>query len=63
MSKYAYKEGQNVRGMIINVTKDAIYLTVDEDNKAVIYANDLKGYQEGQKLFMIHIMKVKNLKG
>lgn len=35
MSKYAYKEGQNVRGMIINVTKDAIYLTVDEDNKAV----------------------------
>lgn len=51
MSKYAYKEGQNVRGMIINVTKDAIYLTVDEDNKAVIYANDLKGYQEGQKLY------------
>ena len=58
MSKYAYKEGQNVRGMIINVTKDAIYLTVDEDNKAVIYANDLKGYQEGQKLYdlsLIHI--------
>lgn len=50
-SKYAYKEGQNIRGMIINVTKDAIYLTVDEDNKAVIYANDLKGYQEGQKLY------------
>ncbi len=51
MSTNAYKEGQNVRGMIINVTKEVIYLTVDEDKKAVIYANDLKGYQEGQKLY------------
>lgn len=50
MSKHAYSEGQKVRGMIVNVTKEAIYISLDGDAKAVIYSNDLKDYQEGQKL-------------
>lgn len=54
MSKHTYYEGQSVRGMIINVTRDAIYLTLDDETKAVIYDNDLKSYQEGQKLYDIY---------
>jgi len=50
MSKAKIMEFQNVRGRIINVTKDAIYLELDEGEKAVIYPNDLEGYTEGQKL-------------
>ena len=54
MSKHAYSEGQIVKGMIVNVTKEAIYLTLNEETKAVIYANDLKGYTEGQKLYNLY---------
>ena len=54
MSKHTYSEGQNVKGMIVNVTKEAIYLTLNEESKAVIYANDLKGYAEGQKLYNLY---------
>lgn len=54
MSKHAYNEGQKVRGMIINVTKDAIYVSLNDDAKAVIYSNDLKDYQEGQKLHSMY---------
>ena len=43
-------EGQNVRGRILNVTKDAVYLELNGGEKAVIYPNDLSGYVEGQKL-------------
>lgn len=51
MSKVTYQEGQTVRGRIINVTKDAIYLLLGEDEqKAVIYSNDLKEYVESTKL-------------
>ncbi len=54
MSKVTYKEGQNVKGCIINVTKDAIYLILGEDEKAVVYSNDLKDYVESQKLYNIY---------
>lgn len=54
MSKHTYNEGQKVKGCIINATSDAIYLILGEDDKAVIYANDLKGYIEGQKLYNIY---------
>lgn len=50
MSKEKINEFQTVRGRVINVTKDAIYLELDEGEKAVIYPNDLDGYNEGQKL-------------
>lgn len=50
MSNEKIYEFQNVRGRIINVTKDAIYLELEEGEKAVIYPNDLEGYTEGQKL-------------
>lgn len=50
MSKERIYEGQNVRGRILNVTKDAIYLELAEGEKAVIYSNDLLNYVEGQKL-------------
>lgn len=43
-------EGQNVKGRILNVTKDAVYLELNGGEKAVIYPNDLAGYVEGQKL-------------
>lgn len=54
MSKSTYKEGQIVKGCIINVTKDAIYLILGDETKAVIYSNDLKDYNEGQKLYNIY---------
>ncbi len=54
MSKNTYYEGQNVKGCIVNVTKEAIYLMVGEDEKAVIYSNDLKDYQENQKLYNVY---------
>lgn len=50
MSKKNFNVGQEVKGIIINVTNDAIYLEIDEDVKGVIYTNDLANYQEGQKL-------------
>ena len=50
MSKERIYEGQNVRGRILNVTKDAIYLELSEGEKAVLYSNDLLNYVEGQKL-------------
>ena len=50
MSKKDFNVGQEVKGIIINVTNDAIYLEIDEDVKGVIYTNDLANYQEGQKL-------------
>lgn len=50
MSKERIYEGQNVKGRIINVTNDAIYLELAEGQKAVIYSNDLLDYVEGQKL-------------
>lgn len=50
MSTENFYEGLNVKGRILNVTKDAIYLELTEGEKAVIYPNDLDGYVEGQKL-------------
>lgn len=52
MSKAKYYEGQKVQGLIINVTKDAIYVEINEEEGvvAILYANDLEGYVEGQKL-------------
>lgn len=50
MSKEKITEFQTVKGRIINVTKDAIYLELEEGEKAVIYSNDLLNYSEGQKL-------------
>ncbi len=50
MSKLSILEGQEVKGTITNVTKEAIYLIIGEDQKAVIYNNDMTGYIEGQKL-------------
>lgn len=50
MSKEKITEFQTVKGRIINVTKDAIYLELEEGEKAVIYSNDLENYSEGQKL-------------
>lgn len=53
MSKSNYYEGQKVRGTIVNVTKEAIYVSLiheEQEDKAVIYCNDLLDYQEGQKL-------------
>lgn len=54
MSKNTYTEGQKVKGCIINATAEAVYLILGEDTKAVIYANDLKGYVDGQKLYNIY---------
>ena len=50
MSNVQFLEGQEVKGIITNVTSDAIYLELEGENKAVIYSNDLAGYVEGQKL-------------
>lgn len=50
MSNEKIYEGQNVKGRILNVTKDAVYLELNGGEKAVIYPNDLSGYVEGQKL-------------
>ncbi len=46
----AIKEGQEVTGVITNVSKDAIYLELPNETKGVIYTNDLSDYVEGQKL-------------
>ncbi len=45
-----FAEGQEVVGTIINVSKEAIYIELEGENKAVIYDNDMAGYVEGQKL-------------
>ena len=45
-----FTEGQEVVGTIINVSKEAIYIELEGENKAVIYDNDMAGYVEGQKL-------------
>lgn len=50
MSNEKIYEGKNVKGRILNVTKDAVYLELNEGEKAVIYPNDLDGYVDGQKL-------------
>ncbi len=50
MSNEKIYEGKKVSGRILNVTKDAVYLELNEGEKAVIYPNDLDGYVEGQKL-------------
>lgn len=50
MSNLSFVEGQEVRGIINNVTKEAVYIELDGENKAVIYANDMADYVEGQKL-------------
>ena len=47
---FTFVEGQEVRGIINNVTKEAVYIELDGENKAVIYANDMADYVEGQKL-------------
>ncbi len=50
MSNLSFFEGQEVKGIINNVTKEAIYIELDGENKAVIYTNDMANYIEGQKL-------------
>lgn len=50
MSNVKFFEGQEVRGIINNVTKEAVYIELEGENKAVIYTNDLADYVEGQKL-------------
>lgn len=50
MSNELFKEGQEVKGTIKNVTKSAIYVDLEGDTTGVIYTNDLEGYSEGQKL-------------
>ncbi|MBQ8293250.1 MAG: (d)CMP kinase [Bacilli bacterium] len=50
MSNVKFFEGQEVKGIINNVTKDAVYIELEGENKAVIYTNDLADYVEGQKL-------------
>ncbi len=54
MSKHTYNEGQAVKARVINVKRESIELIIDDDTNAVIYANDLKNYQEGQKLYDIY---------
>lgn len=54
MSKHTYTEGQKVKGCIINATSEALYLLLGEDEKAVIYANDMKEYASGQKLHKLY---------
>ena len=66
MDKFAYFVGQEVTGIINNVTKTAIYLILESElrqtaeeeqateekggRKAVIYVNDIEGFQENQNL-------------
>lgn len=50
MSNVKFFEGQEVKGIINNVTKDAVYVELEGENKGVIYTNDLADYVEGQKL-------------
>ena len=66
MDKFAYYVGQEVTGIINNVTKTAIYLILESElsqtaeeeqateekggRKAVIYVNDIEGFQENQNL-------------
>lgn len=50
MSNVKFFEGQEVRGIINNVTKEAVYIELEGENKAVIYTNDLVDYVDGQKL-------------
>ena len=54
MSKAKYYEGQKVRGHIMNVTKEAIYVEIDQDQeegvKGILYANDIEGHVEGRAL-------------
>lgn len=50
MSKEIFKDGQEVKGTINNVTKEAVYVILENDTKGVIYVNDMDSYTEGQKL-------------
>ena len=50
MSNVKFFEGQEVKGIINNVTKEAVYVELEGENKGVIYTNDLADYVEGQKL-------------
>ncbi len=50
MSNVKFFEGQEVKGIINNVTKDAVYVELEGENKGVIYTNDLADFVEGQKL-------------
>ncbi len=50
MSNVKFFEGQEVKGIINNVTKDAVYVELEGENKGVIYTNDIADYVEGQKL-------------
>ncbi len=54
MSNELFKEGQEVKGIIKNVTKSAIYIDLEGDTTGVIYTNDLESYSEGQKLSQIY---------
>lgn len=45
-----FNEGQEVKGVITNVAKEAIYLELEGGNKGVIYDNDIASFVEGQKL-------------
>lgn len=47
---FTFHEGQEVKGVINKVTKDAIYLVIDEEARAVIYPNDLEGFNENDDL-------------
>lgn len=50
MSNVKFFEGQEVKGIINNVTKEAVYVELEGENKGVIYTNDLADFVEGQKL-------------
>jgi cytidylate kinase len=42
--------GQEVNGRVMNATSKAIYLELENEEKAVIYPQDILGYKEDQKL-------------
>lgn len=54
MSNELFKEGQEVKGMIKNVTKSAVYVDLEGDTTGVIYTNDLENYSDGQKLSQMY---------
>lgn len=54
MSNELFKEGQEVKGIIKNVTKTAVYIDLAGDTTGVIYTNDLENYTEGQKLSQMY---------
>lgn len=54
MKNENFKEGQEVKGTIKNVTKEAVYVILENDVTGVIYVNDMDSYTEGQKLNTIY---------